>query len=542
MKEITKERLLCSECHKPFDVDVYYVMNVTSNPELRKQFINDELFFYKCPHCGHINFAPYEFIYCDEEHHFIVIYGDIDYIYDLTHEHKDYLKKCLTKSSLEEMTITGATNIFLAREKIMALENDLDHKAATTARYLMFVHHNELEEKDGKPVSNESFLDYDEQGALVVVYGYRNEKESYALAQTFPLSFYEIVKKNLKLRLINSCDWLFNEDTAFNVIMTDEKAMKKNLKIKAPIALVKNTENEFEFVKFFPLDKLDYEIGDTVIFLGENKFTYKGKLLKIITDMSIYNMPFVYDDAPTMLKTIDDASLTTSKGSTSPIDNDEFIDALLKFNNRETPFPTDIAIKSNVIVALQSYYDGNINIVDEDGNILDEGLNNAKVGDYLKGNFKMEPVIYSKDGSPLLCIYLNHEDVPESDDGLGVSKAICNFDDVINYVIQMPEKYDGIDIVIDDKDITLSTSFIMRTYIPNRILANNQKMIELLKSLTQEEKEYMGLRSYEYISTIYLQGKTHRQIAEEKNINLNVIGRYLNQGYKRLVEIVIFRK
>lgn len=325
MNKVIKKTIVCPKCHQLFEVDTLDFINVTVNPELRDKFLKVELFSYKCPHCGYELFTPYPFIYCDEEHHFIVIYGDVDYIYDLTHEHKDYLKKCLTKSSLEEMTITGATNIFLAREKIIALENDLDHKAVTTARYLMFVHHNESKEKEGKPVSNESFLDYDEHGELVVVYGYRNEKESYILVQTFPLSFYETVKKNFKPRLLNSCDWLFNEDTVFNVIRNDEKAMKKNLKIKAPIALVKDVENEFEFVKFFPLDKLDYEIGDTVIYLDENRFTYKGKLLKIITDMSIYNMPFVYDEAPTMLKTIDDASLTTSKGSASPIDNDEFI-------------------------------------------------------------------------------------------------------------------------------------------------------------------------------------------------------------------------
>ena len=78
MSKVTNRTLRCRKCQKEFDVQIYESVNVSLNPELREKFIFDELYVFKCPHCGEIHYIPYPILYNDMDKGFMVQAGSLE--------------------------------------------------------------------------------------------------------------------------------------------------------------------------------------------------------------------------------------------------------------------------------------------------------------------------------------------------------------------------------------------------------------------------------------------------------------------------------
>ena len=86
MSMINKVNIVCDECGKEFEVERYDSINADLDPELREKFIFDELYMFKCPHCGHMHFIPYPVLYHDMKHKFMVQSGRISDVLDFINQ------------------------------------------------------------------------------------------------------------------------------------------------------------------------------------------------------------------------------------------------------------------------------------------------------------------------------------------------------------------------------------------------------------------------------------------------------------------------
>lgn len=57
----------CEKCQETFDFEIYETLNVSTNPELKKEIISKEVFKVHCPKCGELHRINYPMIYADEE-------------------------------------------------------------------------------------------------------------------------------------------------------------------------------------------------------------------------------------------------------------------------------------------------------------------------------------------------------------------------------------------------------------------------------------------------------------------------------------------
>ncbi len=57
MTEIRKETFEC-KCGEIFETEYYTSVNVTLNPELRDEILNERLNMVRCPSCGHLKYSP----------------------------------------------------------------------------------------------------------------------------------------------------------------------------------------------------------------------------------------------------------------------------------------------------------------------------------------------------------------------------------------------------------------------------------------------------------------------------------------------------
>ena len=176
--------------------------------------------------------------------------------------------------------------------------------------------------------------------------------------------------------------------------------------------------------------------------------------------------------------------------------------------------------------------------VGEDGEIELGELLKDDPSEFINANVSQKLVSKNINGRELLCIYLNQKDVPDEIDDDGVSKLVVSFNDIVKYIIQMPDENDGIVINPDSDNIMLPASVFVSTYFVDRVMTNDKRMIKVLDSLTDEETEYIGKENYELISNIYFTKKTLNEVRESLGISSTKANDLLNEGYQKLKMIV----
>lgn len=66
----------CLECNTVRDCTVYSSINVTINPELKNDFLENKINIFKCEKCGNTAAIPFSFMYHDMDNKFQVIFSE----------------------------------------------------------------------------------------------------------------------------------------------------------------------------------------------------------------------------------------------------------------------------------------------------------------------------------------------------------------------------------------------------------------------------------------------------------------------------------
>lgn len=134
MSQVRKEVIECPHCHKEGEYSYWSSVNVDLDPELREKIFNEDLFMYKCPHCGQETGIPAGTLYHDMTHHFMIFFeffkpDDYDYepieipTVDLG-MHKDYVMRAVY-------------GLYRFKEKIIILEEGLNDVAIERMKYMV---------------------------------------------------------------------------------------------------------------------------------------------------------------------------------------------------------------------------------------------------------------------------------------------------------------------------------------------------------------------------------------------------------------------
>lgn len=133
MSQMKSIKLKCSKCGEEFDFPIYETINVTENPELKKNIISKEIFKAYCPKCGEIHRINYPVIYADEQKKILVNLvtkeSKLDDLKDLVNIKKtNYLSdyRCRLVVDMHEMI-----------EKILVLDSGLNDKAVEVVKVVV---------------------------------------------------------------------------------------------------------------------------------------------------------------------------------------------------------------------------------------------------------------------------------------------------------------------------------------------------------------------------------------------------------------------
>ena len=128
MSSISIKSLKCPNCNKEFEFGTYDSINVTLNPDLKKDVLNGNIFKCRCPNCNEEGPLIYPFLYHDMEKHFMIHLESFD---------KEELNNVLKKMDDMMTDLTNdkfnyrhrlVNNIKDLIEKIIILDNDLNDK------------------------------------------------------------------------------------------------------------------------------------------------------------------------------------------------------------------------------------------------------------------------------------------------------------------------------------------------------------------------------------------------------------------------------
>lgn len=518
MSNERKEVLICSKCNKEFEVPLYDSINLDSDLELRDKLLLKNINTYICPHCNHINYYSHSILYYSIKNKFVVYNSNLLDIYN-TYEMKDKIIKRLCIDSTD-CIFTAADNNLLAKEKIIALENGLNHKLVLIYRlYIKKEINSYIAKRDYKDKCINSYLSYDNDYNLKILLILSNGKY---IHYEFDYNYYKKISELYSDRINGTSDILFNDKIAERLINSNKYQDEINRSLKLNVAIVYGG-----FVQIPNFITEECKENDQIVFVDEKNNTYCENIKRIFKEMSYYELPadISYEFICKPLK-----SLEPYNDPNHELDNQELSKGLESyFKTKELPY--DAIMNSKVILGLVSYISIPLKQYNNE-NKLDDGLldNNCE---YVKANIKEEFMVKNQ----FICIFSSYENAPKEVNGNPVRKIIYNFDDIIRFIIKSNEYY-GILINPDKENILIDKRHLVENYLPDRIMTNDQRMINLLNNLTKEEKSYIGDKSYEYIRSIYIDGITPKKIADNMGLSPDKVGDMVSYGYQRLKRII----
>ena len=113
---------------------VWSSVNVDLDPELREKIFNEELFAYHCPNCGKVTGIPFDTLYHDMTHEFMIIF-DFFKPDDFDYAPKDIPEMPLgMKGNYITREVYGLMRL---KEKIVILEHGLNDIAIEHQKYMI---------------------------------------------------------------------------------------------------------------------------------------------------------------------------------------------------------------------------------------------------------------------------------------------------------------------------------------------------------------------------------------------------------------------
>ena len=531
MSRRSEVTVICEKCRKEFNVEKYDSINATLDPELRNKFITNEIYLFKCPHCGNMHYKPYPVLYHDMEHKFMVQGGNLIDVYNFHNfSFNDSPVGDLINEAKKDYVLTGATSTVLAIEKVIALENGLDHRIATMYRVIETERYKRYAKEHDMPKPENSYLYYDDKGNLIVVMEIRNQKtnEEACINQPFDRKLYDKIYADYEVMVDSACDYLFNTESAYNLLNIDTNNYTKDIFDEEQYALIEDINGETIFAHIPPFNKNHFKKDDIVI-LCNDTYNSKGKI-HALCEFSKVNAPFnvMRTNSIIVLKKAYD-NFETSADSDEEIENDLLLEKLNEFKKDSNKMPFDLIKESDVIVGMIS----TLNIPIEE---LSENL--AFGSEHVKQKLVTNRKVKTPGDKPLLCVFLDHNSFDNCNLCKDASKMIFTFDDIAKHVIQSPELFGGIIINPNKDDIEITTRYLIDDYLSGKTMNNDKRFIKTLEKLNEKEIEYLGDENYKYISMIYFENKNPKMISQELKVSIDRIGMCLFDGYKRLKEII----
>ena len=115
------------------------------------------------------------------------------------------------------------------------------------------------------------------------------------------------------------------------------------------------------------------------------------------------------------------------------------------------------------------------------------------------------------------------------------------FNDIVKIVINFPDEYDGILMILDKDDpnaVLRWTQKRITIYRQNSFMLDPEKMKKLMLKINGREKEFVEKLCYDCIYKVYIEGKTPKQIAKELDLPEKDVHDALDLGYERIKHIV----
>lgn len=134
MSQLRNEIIECPHCSKTGEFQLWSSVNVDLNPELREKIFNEELFMFRCPHCGMITEIPADTLYHDMKNKFMLFFSfykkdDFDYT---------PIEMPIPNDMLQgDYTYRFVYGLAQLKEKIVILENGLNDIAIERQKYMI---------------------------------------------------------------------------------------------------------------------------------------------------------------------------------------------------------------------------------------------------------------------------------------------------------------------------------------------------------------------------------------------------------------------
>ena len=503
---MTQERMLkhtCKWCNKEFDVKTYSIIDVGDDSDLRETIIDGNIFEFICPHCGEKAIVQYPFIYYDRRQNFLIVHAQYGELFAI--------EKMLISGEIsqeyniqtEGFTICAAPTYDDLITKIVCFENGLEHKTLEIYR-LLAVEDFKEQYKDKKIVR--SYVGYDGTCPAMTVKILENGEEQ-TYRSIIDIEEYEEYKNRHGSDLERVYDFIFDQDSAFKMVSLidpeDKADALKQINHMATVKMVNQDCNMLVLVPEFNNGK--YKEGDIVI-IGTNEKTSVKAYITGFIQMSEFASPISADSMPYIMWKAGPKTNINLMEDIEDIENDELREKFdlyieQKWNNKY--MPKDTMMDSDVLIGY--------------------------CGDLKDKDFRVRKY---QNGDIMLCVYLE-----ESDGDDGVKLVAASFDDIIMYVLDNPEKLDGIVINPNSQKILMGTSELF-SYKNERLMANYKRMVKVLESLTKEEIEYIDEDCYRIICKVYYEGKTPKEIAQELEWEEDLVHQHLTHGYGKMIHVV----
>lgn len=207
--------LNCPKCHDNFEKEVWQSINVTIDPDLKKELKDYKFFLHTCPKCGFEFVSYYNFLYHDMENQFMVSLCDdlieMSRVIDVFEESKGELAKY--GSTIKDTRVRVTTDERIFREKILLFENGFDDRIVEIYKLITIMNAYKMSEKCGLLVETIYGIDRDSLDFALKRIG--KKKDFFG---NLSVKVYENIKKDYEKQIINEDDYLINAAWAIEKI------------------------------------------------------------------------------------------------------------------------------------------------------------------------------------------------------------------------------------------------------------------------------------------------------------------------------------
>ena len=545
MNDLPKDtyEICCHNCHENFEIEFITLVDVNTYPELKDKVIDGTLYMHKCPHCGYINFFYNPSLYVDSKNQVMIQQGNIpslvEYYNIVVKEQIKEMQEHIPE--LIEYKQIGAEDYVDLVNKILFIEHGLDYRVATLYqvftedKFIVDFEKNEQKNKKCKvTIANSYFKEKNNDLLLYILYYTgENKHDIKKKIHHFNEKIYNRIKEKYNNELDKVFTYCFTKDMANKFLKYQDEKYNKQKYYIMEVAIV-DIDEKHKLMAFVPEFKEgQFKEHDKVCLMKSQNIT-KG-VISSIFHMSIYELPYCFDDIPVVAYKVQDIQLKPVKENIDNVVSNKVWE--LYKDNQEIKKPDyEVIANSNIILGEVETLDFHQFMDDS----LKDGINEIFVNE--EGNIEIPicslntkylTIKNPSDNQDYLCMYIEKKELSNSK----AKGAVYKFDDVVRLVLNNPDKYSGIVINPESNKIFIPNKKLVH-YKSNRIMINRNNMRELLDKLTPEEINYLEPFNYELIRKVYFEETSPKKIAEDLGRPFEDIHYALGYGYWYLKVII----